>query len=34
VGDDFLYMANIQDEKKTGFNPIVVLKLHLVPFGI
>jgi hypothetical protein len=29
VGDGFFYMANIQDEKKTGFNPIVMLKLHL-----
>jgi hypothetical protein len=29
VGDDFFYMANIQDEKKTGFNPITVLKLRL-----
>jgi sugar lactone lactonase YvrE len=23
------YMANIQDDKKTGFNPITILKLHL-----
>jgi hypothetical protein len=29
VGNDFFYMANIQDDKKTGFNPITVLKLHL-----
>jgi hypothetical protein len=29
VGSDFFYMANIQDDKKTGFNPITVLKLHL-----
>jgi len=25
----FFYMANIQDEKKAGFNPIVVLKIRL-----
>jgi hypothetical protein len=29
VGREFFYMANIQDDKKTGFNPITVLKLHL-----
>jgi sugar lactone lactonase YvrE len=29
AGGDFFYMANIQDEKKTGFNPIAMLKLHL-----
>lgn len=29
VGGDFFYMANIQDDKKTGFNPITILKLHL-----
>jgi hypothetical protein len=29
AGDDFYYMANIQDEKKTGFNPIHILKIHL-----
>jgi hypothetical protein len=29
VGDELFYMANIQDDKKTGFNPIVILKLHL-----
>jgi DNA-binding beta-propeller fold protein YncE len=29
VGGEFFYMANIQDEKKTAFNPITVLKLHL-----
>jgi hypothetical protein len=29
VGDEFFYMANIQDDKETGFNPIRVLKLHL-----
>jgi hypothetical protein len=29
AGDDFFYMANIQDEKTTGFNPITILKLHL-----
>ena len=27
--DDFFYMANIQDEKKGGFDPIMILKLHL-----
>jgi hypothetical protein len=27
--DEFFYMANIQDNKETGFNPISVLKLHL-----
>jgi hypothetical protein len=25
----FFYMANIQDEKKNGFVPISVLKIHL-----
>ena len=29
AGDEFFYMANIQDGKKTGFNPITILKLHL-----
>ncbi len=29
VGHDFFYMANIQDDKKTGFNPITILKLRL-----
>ncbi len=29
AGDELFYMANIQDDKKTGFNPIKVLKLHL-----
>jgi hypothetical protein len=29
VGNEFFYMANIQDDKKTGFNPITILKLHL-----
>jgi hypothetical protein len=29
VGGEFFYMANIQNEKKTGFNPIAILKLHL-----
>jgi len=28
TGRDFFYMANIQDDKKSGFNPIRVLKLH------
>ena len=29
VGDDFFYIANIQDDKKTGFDLIAILKLHL-----
>ena len=29
VGHEFFYMANIQDEKSTGFQPIVILKLGL-----
>ncbi|MGH9645283.1 MAG: SMP-30/gluconolactonase/LRE family protein [Bryobacteraceae bacterium] len=29
AGGDFFYMANIQDDKKAGFNPITILKLHL-----
>jgi len=29
VGGDLFYMANIQDDKKTGFSPITILKLHL-----
>jgi SMP-30/gluconolaconase/LRE-like protein len=29
VGREFFYMANIQDDKKSGFNPITILKLHL-----
>jgi sugar lactone lactonase YvrE len=29
AGGDFFYMANIQDDKKTGFNPITILRLHL-----
>ncbi len=29
AGDGFFYMANIQDEKKTSFNPIRILKIHL-----
>jgi len=29
VGDDLFYMANIQDEKTSGFQPIAILKLHL-----
>jgi hypothetical protein len=29
AGNDFFYMANIQDDKKTGFNPITILKLSL-----
>jgi hypothetical protein len=26
---EFFYMANIQDEKRTGFDPIVILKIRL-----
>jgi hypothetical protein len=29
AGRDFFYMANIQDDKATGYNPITMLKLHL-----
>ena len=29
AGSDFFYMANIQDDKQTSFNPIVILKLPL-----
>jgi hypothetical protein len=29
AGDDFFYMANIQDDKKSGFNPITILKMRL-----
>lgn len=29
AGAEFFYMANIQDDKKSGFNPIAILKLHL-----
>jgi hypothetical protein len=29
AGSNFFYMANIQDSKKTGFDPIAILKLHL-----
>ena len=29
VGNEFFYMANIQDEKKTGYIPITILKLPL-----
>lgn len=29
AGDDFVYMANIQDDKTTDFDPIKVLRLHL-----
>jgi sugar lactone lactonase YvrE len=29
AGDDFYYMANIQDDKKTNFDPIRLLKIHL-----
>jgi hypothetical protein len=29
AGDEFFYMANIQDDKKTGLDPITILKLHL-----
>jgi hypothetical protein len=29
AGRDFFYMANIQDDKKSGFDPIAILKLRL-----
>jgi hypothetical protein len=29
VGAEFYYMANVQDEKKSGFVPSTILKLHL-----
>jgi sugar lactone lactonase YvrE len=29
LGSDFFYMANIQDDKTTGFDPVKILKLHL-----
>lgn len=29
AGKDFFYMANIQDEKQSGFNPITILKMRL-----
>ena len=29
-GDDFYYMANIQDDKKASFDPITILKIHLL----
>ena len=29
VRDELFYMANIQDDKKTGFDPISILKVHL-----
>src|SRR5262249_38777531 len=29
VGRDFYYMANIQDDKKSEFKPIVILKLRI-----
>lgn len=29
VGSEFYYMANVQDDKKSGFVPIAVLKLHI-----
>jgi hypothetical protein len=29
VGSDFFYMANIQGDQKSDFNPITILKLHL-----
>jgi hypothetical protein len=32
VGDEFFYMANIQEDKKSGFNPIAMLRLGLQGF--
>jgi len=29
TGGELFYMANTQDDKKSGFNPIAILKLHL-----
>ena len=29
TGNEFFYMANIQDDKQTGFHPITILKLRL-----
>jgi hypothetical protein len=29
AGSDLFYMANIQDDKQAGFDPITILKLHL-----
>jgi sugar lactone lactonase YvrE len=29
AGEDFFYMANIQDDKQAAFDPIRILKLHL-----
>jgi SMP-30/Gluconolactonase/LRE-like region len=29
AGDEFFYMANIQDDKTAGFNPITILKLRV-----
>ena len=29
VGNDFYFMANIQDDKKSAFNPIVMLRIRL-----
>jgi hypothetical protein len=29
VGNELFYMANIQDEKQNGFQPITILKLAL-----
>ena len=26
AGSEFFYMTNVQDDKKTGFNPITILK--------
>jgi hypothetical protein len=29
VGNDFYYMANIQDDRKSGFKPIAILRVRL-----
>jgi hypothetical protein len=29
VGDEFFYMANVQDDKQSGFDPIVILRIPL-----
>jgi hypothetical protein len=31
VGNELFYMANIQDEKQSGFQPITILKIAIAP---
>ena len=33
VGSQLFYRANIQDDKRTDFNPITILKFHLLHQG-